>query len=36
MEINVSQQLKANIGNVREYEINELTDILGIGVSYSG
>ena len=33
MEINVSQQLKANIGNVREYEISELTDIRGIGVS---
>ena len=33
MEINVSQQLKANIGNVREYEISELADILGIGVS---
>ena len=33
MEINVSQQLKASIGNVREYEIDDHTDILGIGVS---
>ncbi len=33
MEINVSQQLKANIGNVREYGISESIDILGIGVS---
>jgi uncharacterized protein len=33
MEINVSQQLKASIGSVREYEIDNQTDILGIGVS---
>ena len=33
MEINVSQQLKASIGNIHEYEVDELTDILGIGVS---
>jgi uncharacterized protein len=33
MEINVSQQLKANIGNVHEYEVDELTDVMGIGVS---
>jgi uncharacterized protein len=33
MEINVSQQLKGNIGNVREYDINEVVDILGTGFS---
>jgi uncharacterized protein len=33
MEINVSQQLKENIGTVREHEISELTDIRGIGFS---
>jgi uncharacterized protein len=33
MEINVSQQLKASIGNVREYEISDVADILGIGLS---
>jgi uncharacterized protein len=33
MEINVSQQLKANIGNVREYNILDFIDILEIGVS---
>jgi uncharacterized protein len=33
MEINVSQQLKAHIGNVREYEVSDVADILGIGVS---
>lgn len=33
MEINVSQQLKANIGNVRKYEVKESTDIMGKGVS---
>jgi uncharacterized protein len=32
MEINVSQQLKSPIGTVREYEVDDLTDILGIGV----
>ncbi len=32
MEVNVSQQLKAPIGNVREYEVSEVADILGIGV----
>jgi uncharacterized protein len=32
MEINVSQQLKAHVGNVREYEVNDVTDILGNGV----
>ncbi len=32
-EINVSQQLKSPIGSVREYDIDELLDILGIGVS---
>ncbi len=32
MEINVSQQLKAPIGNVREYEISDPIDILEIGV----
>ncbi len=31
MEINVSQQLKAAIGNVREYEIDEIDDIFGSG-----
>jgi uncharacterized protein len=31
MEVNVSQQLKAPIGNVREYEIDEVSDILGQG-----
>lgn len=29
----MSQQLKSPIGSVREYEIDELVDILGIGVS---
>jgi uncharacterized protein len=33
MEINVSQQLKSNIGNVREFEISEVIDIMGIGAS---
>lgn len=32
MQINVSQQLKSSIGNEREYEIDDLVDILGIGV----
>jgi uncharacterized protein len=32
MEVNVSQQLKAPIGNVREYEISEISDILGQGI----
>jgi|WetSurMetagenome_2_1015567.scaffolds.fasta_scaffold163725_2 uncharacterized protein len=32
MEINVSQQLKAHIGYVREYDIEDYIDILGIGV----
>jgi uncharacterized protein len=32
MEINVSQQLKAAIGSVREYEVDDTLDILGIGV----
>jgi uncharacterized protein len=31
VEINVSQQLKAPIGNVREYEVTEVADILGTG-----
>jgi uncharacterized protein len=33
MEINVSQQLKAPIGTVREYDIAEAADILGTGES---
>ena len=33
MEVNVSQLLNSSIGSVREYEIDELTDVLGIGVS---
>jgi uncharacterized protein len=33
MEINVSQQLKAPIGNVREYDASDIDDVLGIGVS---
>jgi uncharacterized protein len=33
MEVNVSQQLKSPIGTVREYEVNEKADILGIGVA---
>ena len=33
MQVNVSQQLKSPIGNVREYDINESADVLGIGVS---
>jgi uncharacterized protein len=33
MEINVSQQLKAPIGTVREYDVSDLTDIWGIGVA---
>jgi uncharacterized protein len=33
VEINVSQQLKSQIGNVREYEVSDAADILGIGVS---
>ncbi|MDD5701400.1 MAG: DUF177 domain-containing protein, partial [Dehalococcoidales bacterium] len=33
MEINVSQQLKDPIGNVREYEISDVIDILDIGAS---
>jgi uncharacterized protein len=32
MEINVSQQLKAPIGSVREYEIDDSLDILGSGL----
>jgi uncharacterized protein len=32
MEINVSQQLKAPIGNLREYEIDDVSDILGNGL----
>ncbi|MBN1188444.1 MAG: DUF177 domain-containing protein [Dehalococcoidales bacterium] len=32
MEINVSQQLKALIGNIREYEIDEIADVLGSGL----
>jgi uncharacterized protein len=32
MEINVSQQLKAAIGYVREYEIDDVADILGDGL----
>jgi uncharacterized protein len=31
MEINVSQQLKATIGTVREYEIDDQFDIIGVG-----
>jgi uncharacterized protein len=31
MEINVSQQSKAPIGNIREYEVDEKTDVLGNG-----
>jgi uncharacterized protein len=31
MEFNVSQQLKAPIGNVREYEVDEIADVLGSG-----
>lgn len=33
MEINVSQQLKENIGTIREYEVSEFNDILGNGSS---
>jgi uncharacterized protein len=33
MEINVSQQLKAHVGNVREYEVSDVADIMGTGVS---
>ncbi len=33
MEVNVSQQLKSPIGTVREYDIKETADVLGIGVS---
>jgi len=33
MEINVSQQLKAHIGDLRDYEVNNVADILGTGVS---
>ncbi len=33
MEVNVSQQLKAPIGNVREYDVDEALDILGQGIS---
>jgi uncharacterized protein len=33
MEINVSQQLKAPIGNVREYDVSDSSDFLGIGVN---
>jgi uncharacterized protein len=33
MEINVSQQLKAAIGTLREYDVDDTLDILGIGVS---
>ncbi len=32
MQFNVSQQLKSAIGATREYDINDSTDILGIGV----
>src|SRR5512135_2058295 len=31
MEINVSQQLKSSIGTVREYQVEEVLDILGLG-----
>jgi uncharacterized protein len=33
LEINVSQQLKENIGTIRDYEVNEFIDILGIRAS---
>jgi uncharacterized protein len=33
MEINVSQQLKAPIGNVREYEIDDISDVMGKGLN---
>jgi uncharacterized protein len=33
MEINVSQQLKAPIGSVREYDVTDVIDVLDIGVS---
>ena len=33
MEINVSQQLKSPIGTTREYTVNDLTDILEIGIN---
>jgi uncharacterized protein len=33
MEINVSQQLKSPIGTVREYDVDEKVDILGLGVA---
>ena len=29
MQINVSQQLKASIGSIRDYEVNEIVDIAG-------
>lgn len=32
MEINVSQQLKAPVGNVREYEVDDKADFLGNGL----
>ncbi len=32
MEINVSQQLKAHIGYVREYDVEDYIDILGINI----
>jgi uncharacterized metal-binding protein YceD (DUF177 family) len=32
VEINVSQLLKEPIGNVREYDVTEIVDILGIDV----
>jgi uncharacterized protein len=33
MQINVSQLLKASIGSVREYDIDECYDVLGAGIS---
>ena len=31
MQINVSQQLKAPIGSVRNYEVREIVDVIGDG-----
>ena len=33
LQINVSQQLKDPIGSVRNYEVNDVIDITGAGVS---
>jgi uncharacterized protein len=33
MQINVSQQLRASIGTMRNYELDEVIDIVGIGNS---